>query len=310
MMLPVSPRSDDSGRPVRGIGLKLVSVLCLAAMAACVKYLGSAIPAGQVVFFRGLISMAVIALVAWRTGGLQVLKTRNWRAHAARSIFGAVSMFCWFVSLTLIPLAEMMAISFTVPLFLTVLAMAFLHEQIHAYRWTALAVGFAGVIVIVGPELVTGAGSAAGVSIALLAAVLAAFALMFLRRMSGQENALTITFYFFLTSSVLALATLGWGSWPMPTGNQWLVLSLVGIFGVMGQLTMTYTYRYAEASLVAPLDYVNMLVALAIGYYLFGEIPHLSTWIGAPLVIAAGGIILWREYVRYRRIRSVSRIEP
>lgn len=310
MMPPVSTHSEDSHQAVLGIGLKLVSVLCLAAMAACVKYLGSAVPAGQVVFFRGLISIFVIAVVAWRTDGLRVLKTRNWRAHAARSIFGAVSMFCWFISLTLIPLAEMMAISFTVPLFLTVLAMLFLHEQIHAYRWTALAVGFAGVMVIVGPELVTGSGSALGVSVALAAAGLAAFALMFLRRMSGQEDALTITFYFFLTSSVVALATLVLGPWPMPTGKQWMLLAMVGIFGVMGQLTMTYTYRYAEASLVAPLDYVNMLFAIAIGYYVFGEIPHLSTWIGAPLVIAAGGIILWREYVRFRRIRSAGRIEP
>jgi drug/metabolite transporter (DMT)-like permease len=96
----------------------------------------------------------------------------------------------------------------------------------------------------------------------------------------------------------------------MPTGKQWLLLAMVGILGVMGQLTMTYMYRYAEASLVAPLDYVNMLVAVAIGYYVFGEIPHISTWIGAPLVIAAGGIILWREYVRFRRIRSASRLEP
>jgi drug/metabolite transporter (DMT)-like permease len=310
MMPPVSPRSDDSGQAVLGIGLKLFSVLCLAAMAACVKYLGSDVPAGQVVFFRGLVSIVVIAVVAWRTAGLKVLKTRNWRAHAARSIFGVVSMFCWFVSLTLIPLAEMMAISFTVPLFLTVLAMLFLGEQIHAYRWTALAIGFAGVMLIVAPDLVTGTGSALGVSIALAAAVLAAFALMFLRRMSGQEDALTITFYFFLTSCVVAVVTLAIAPWPMPTPGQWLWLAMVGIFGVMGQLAMTYCYRYAEASLVAPLDYVNLLVAIAIGYYVFGEIPNLSTWVGAPLVIAAGGIILWREYVRYRRIRSAGRIAP
>lgn len=309
-MQSVLLRSDDSRHAVFGIVLKLVSVLCLAAMVACVKALGSAIPAGQVVFFRGVISIIVIAVVAWRTLGLQVLKTRNWRAHAARSVFGAVSMFCWFISLTLIPLAEMMAISFTVPLFLTVLAMLFLKEMIHAYRWTALAVGFAGVMLIVGPELVSAQGSALGVAVALAAAVLAAIALMFLRRMSGKEAALTITFYFFVTSTAMALATLALGPWPMPSGTQWLLLALVGIFGVLGQLTMTFTYRYAEASLVAPLDYVNMLFAIAIGYYFFGEVPHLSTWIGAPLVIVAGGIILWREYVRFSRVRSASRIEP
>lgn len=309
-MPPVSQSPDDSHHAILGIGLKLVSVLCLAAMAACVKYLGPAVPAGQAVFFRGAIAMVVIAVVAWRTEGLRVLKTRNWRAHASRSLAGAISMFCWFISLTMIPLATMMSISFTVPLFLTVLAMIFLRERIHAYRWTALAIGFLGVIVIVGPGLVEGSGSSFGVGIALTAAVLAAFALMFLRRMSGQEHALTITFYFFLTSTVLALATLVFGAWPMPTHQQWFLLALVGGFGVLGQLAMTYSYRYAEASLVAPLDYVNMLVAIAIGFYVFGEIPHVSTWIGAPLVIAAGGIILWREYASLRRIRSAGRIVP
>lgn len=309
-MPPVSQSPDVSHHAILGIGLKLVSVLCLSAMVACVKYLGPAVPAGQAVFFRGAIAMVVIAVVAWRTEGLRVLKTGNWRAHASRSLAGAISMFCWFISLTMIPLATMMSISFTVPLFLTVLAMIFLRERIHAYRWTALAIGFLGVIVIVGPGLVDGSGSSLGVGIALTAAVLAAFALMFLRRMSGQEDALTITFYFFLTSTVLALATLVFGAWPMPTHQQWFLLALVGGFGVLGQLAMTYSYRYAEASLVAPLDYINMLAAIAIGFYIFGEIPHVSTWIGAPLVIAAGGIILWREYATLRRIRSAGRIVP
>jgi drug/metabolite transporter (DMT)-like permease len=310
MMPAVSTHRDESRHTILGISLKFASVLCLAGMASCVKYLGSAVPAGQVVFFRGVIAMVVIAAVAWRGEGLHVLKTRNWRMHASRSLAGAFSMFCWFISLTLIPFAEMTAISFTVPLFLTVLAMVFLREQIHWYRWTALGIGFAGVLIIVGPDLAASQGDPLGAGIALTAAVLAAFALMFLRRMSGHENALTITFYFFLTSTVLAVLSLVFEPWPMPSRAQWLPLAMVGIFGVMGQLTMTYSYRYAEASLIAPLDYVNMLIAIAIGFYIFGEIPHVSTWIGAPLIISAGGVILWREYVKLKRIRSLGRIEP
>jgi len=310
-MMPAVPSSrDHSHHAILGVGLKLVSVFCLASMVACVKYLGADVPPGQVIFFRGVISMLVIAAVAWRTDGLGVLRTRNWRAHASRSIAGALSMFCWFIALTMIPLAEMTAITFTVPLFLTVLAMLFLHELIRWYRWTALAVGFAGVLVIVGPDLVAAEGNALGVGVALAAAVLAAFALMFLRRMSGHEHALTITFYFFLTSTVLALATLALEPWPVPTGAQWVALGMTGGFGVVGQLAMTYCYRYAEASLVAPLDYLTMLFAIAIGFYVFGEVPRASTWIGAPLVIAAGGIILWREYARFRKIRSAGPMEP
>jgi drug/metabolite transporter (DMT)-like permease len=95
----------------------------------------------------------------------------------------------------------------------------------------------------------------------------------------------------------------------MPQGKQWLLLGMTGLFGVAGQLLLTYCYRYAEASLVAPLDYVNMIFAVAIGFYVFGEVPHVSIWVGAPLVIASGAIILWREYATLRRIRSAGAID-
>lgn len=307
IMPTVSSTSHDAGRALTGVGFKLFSVLCLMAMAASVKALGGTVPAGQVVFFRGLISMVVIAAIAWRMGNFRLLTTGNWRAHAARSIAGSLSMFCWFISLTMIPLAEMSAISFTVPLFVTLLALAFLGERIHAYRWTALAVGFAGVLIIVGPDLLASESAAFGKGIGLAAAIFAAFALMFLRRMSDSEHALTITFYFFVTSTALALLTLPFRPWPMPAGEQWLLLGMTGVFGVLGQLAMTWSYHYAEASLIAPLDYLNLLVATAIGYYVFGEVPQAATWVGAPLVIAAGAIILWREY---RRLPRHVRAEP
>ncbi len=306
--MPAVPAVDEHANPVLGISFKLASVVCLAGMAACVKALGSSIPAAQAIFFRGVISMFVLTIIAWRGEGLHVLKTRNWRGHAMRSIAGSLSMFCWFTALTLIPFAQMTAISFTVPLFLTVLAMVVLGERIHMYRWTALGIGFAGVVIIVAPALSEGSGNMLGIAVSLLAAVLAAFALLALRRMSGEEHAITITFYFFVTSSTLAVLTLVFEGWPLPQGTQWLLLGLTGLFGVLGQLFMSYTYRYAEASLVAPLDYVNMLIAVTIGYYVFGEIPRWSTWIGAPLVIASGGIILWREYVKLKRIRSAHKI--
>jgi drug/metabolite transporter (DMT)-like permease len=295
----VSSSVHDPRRAITGVGFKLLSVLCLSGMAASVKALGGAVPPGQVVLFRGLISMAVIAGFAWHLGGLRLLRTGNWRGHAARSLAGSLSMFCWFISVTMIPLAEMTAISFTVPLFVTLLALAFLGERIHVYRCTALVVGFAGVLVIVGPALLAGGeGHALGQAIGLVAAVFAAFALMFLRRISGSEHALTITFYFFLTSTLIAILTLPFWPWPMPTGEQWLLLGMTGIFGVFGQLAMTWSYHYAETSLIAPLEYLNLLVAAAIGFYVFDEVPQASTWLGAPLVIAAGAIIVWREYRR------------
>lgn len=293
------PNHASAHRPVLGIVLKLTSVVLLSTMAVCVKYLGTDIPTGQTIFVRGVISIVVLAAIAWGTEGLHLLGTRNLRSHALRSLSGTVSMFCWFTGLTLIPLADMTAIVFTAPLFLTVLAMLFLGERIHRYRWTALGLGFAGALIMIGPHLSFGGGSLLGASVGLGAAVFAALGMMFLRSMSGGggEHAITITFYFSLTSMLCAAATAVAG-WPMPTAEQWLLIVLAGVFGVFGQLLMTFSYRYAEASTIAPLDYANLLVAMLYGYLLFAEVPGASTWVGASLVVAAGLIILWREYRR------------
>jgi drug/metabolite transporter (DMT)-like permease len=206
-------------------------------------------------------------------------------------------MFSLYFALTRIPFAEVTAITFAAPMFLTVLAMLFLGERIHRYRWTALALGFVGVLIIIGPQLSFGRGDAAGVAAAVSAAVFSALAMMFLRGMSGGggEHAVTITFYF-STTAMLCAALTAFGGWPMPTGREWLVIVLAGVFGVLGQLLMTFSYRYAEASTIAPLDYTNLLWAVACGYFVFGESPRIWTWIGAPLVVGAGLLILWREY--------------
>jgi drug/metabolite transporter (DMT)-like permease len=211
-------------------------------------------------------------------------------------------MFCWFTALTLIPLADFTAISFTAPLFLTVLAMLLLGERIHAYRWSALAIGFIGVVITIGPHLTLG-GSSVGVLVAFGAAVFSALAIATLRGMSGSagEHPLAITFYFSVTTVACSAVTVLWG-WPMPTGEQWALIVVAALFGVSGQLLMTMSYRYAEASTLAPLDYTNLLLAVGFGYYIFSEVPHWSMWIGAPLVIAAGLIILWREYRRYAEV--------
>jgi len=294
--------NEHQHRPVLGVFLKLSSVVLLSCLAACVKYLGSGVPTGQIIFVRGVISMAVLAFIAWQFHGFQILRTDRLRSHAVRSLAGTASMFCWFTALTMIPLADFTAISFTAPLFLTLLAMLLLGERIHVYRWSALAIGFVGVIITIGPHLTLG-GNSLGVLVAFGAAVFSAAAITTLRSMSGAggEHPLAITFYFSLTT-VICSALTAVGGWPMPTGEQWLFIIISALFGVSGQLLMTMSYRYAEASTLAPLDYTNLLLAVALGLVFFDEVPHWSMWIGAPLVIAAGLIILWREYRRYAAV--------
>lgn len=272
-------------------------------MTLCVKLLGPQIPPGQSIFVRGIISVLVLAFIAWRTQGLQLLQTRNWRSHALRSLSGTVSVFCLFIAVTMIPLADATAISFTAPMFLTVLALVFLGEKIHRFRWTALGIGFLGVLIMIGPHLSFSQGVSLGVMAALGNAVFSAIAMVFLRSMSGREHAITITFYFSLTTMACAALTALQG-WPVPTTTQWLLIVLTGLFGVFGQLLLTYSYRYAEASAIAPLDYSNMIMAVILGYVFFGEIPSLAVWIGAPLVVGAGLIILWREYYLKKQLST------
>ena len=126
-----------------------------------------------------------------------------------------------------------------------------------------------------------------------------------LRAMSGAEHAITITFYFSITFMICAALT-AFSGWPVPTGTQTLLIVLAGLFGVFGQLLMTYSYRYAEASTIAPLEYTSMIMAITLGYLFFGEVPKASVWIGAPLVIAAGSLVLWREHSLKKQISPAS----
>ena len=291
-------------RPVLGVTLKLISVFMLAGMTACVKYLGTQIPIGETIFVRGLIATLVLVVFARYTVGLKVLHTQSWQSHARRSLAGTVSMFCLFAALTMTPLAEVTGITFTSPLFITLLAMPFLGEKIHAFRWAALICGFVGVTIIISPHIGLSTNpqpitptthSSLGIVAAFSAALFAALAMIFLRKMSGGEHAITITFYFLLTSSVCSLLTLPWG-WILPNQTQGILLLLIGLFGVLGQLIMTYAYRYAEASTLAPLDFTNMVLTVAIGYWLFGETPSWSLWLGMPLILISGLLIFWNEY--------------
>jgi drug/metabolite transporter (DMT)-like permease len=296
-------------RPILGIAFKLASVVLFAGMTVCVKLLGDDIPIGQSIFVRGVISVIVLALIAWRTEGLHLLKTSNVRSHALRSLSGTVSMFCLFAAVTQIPLADVTAIAFTAPMFLTILAMLFLGEKIHRFRWTALGFGFLGALIMIGPHLSFAENSSLGALTALGAAMFSAIAMTFLRSMSGGEHAITITFYFSLTFMACAALT-ALGGWPMPTAYQAWLIVLAGLFGVFGQLLMTYSYRYAEASTIAPLDYTNMIMSVLLGYLFFDEIPALSIWLGAPLVVGAGLIILWREYYLKKQLLLASTATP
>ena len=267
-------------------------------MAAIGRHLGDHIPVGQLVFFRSAFAFVPIGIVMFATGqGLSALATKNPLSHARRAFTGVCAMFTYFGALTYLPLADVTAISFASPLIVVVLAALILGEAVRLYRWSAVAVGFVGVLIMVSPHLGAGygaQGSGFGVGLAVANAILVAFTMIFIRLMSGTESALAITFYFQLTCTIVSALTLPF-AWATPSGFELLLLMALGILGGIGQLFMTNGYRFAQASTLANFDYVAMIWAIGFGWLFFKELPAAAVYAGAVIVIGSGLFIVWRE---------------
>jgi drug/metabolite transporter (DMT)-like permease len=287
-----------SSRPLLGIGLKVAATLVFMFMAVIARGLGDAFPVGQVVFFRSLFAFVPIGIVMlYSSMRIADLRTTKPWAHARRATSGVLAMFTYFASLMYLPIADVTAISFASPLIVVVLAAFILGETVRAYRWSAVGVGFVGVLIMVSPHLGEGysqSGASTGVMLAFANAFLVAFTMIFIRLMSASEPALVIAFYFQLACTLISACTLPF-AWATPSGAELLLLVTLGILGGVGQLLMTNSYRYAEASTLANFDYAAMIWAILLGWLFFSELPAPAVYIGAVIVIASGLFIVWRE---------------
>jgi drug/metabolite transporter (DMT)-like permease len=286
---------------LKGILLKLISALMFAVMAALVRSLGAEIPVGQVVFFRAAFAIVpVVVIYALRNELKAAAHTKRLSGHVGRGMIGLIGMFCNFASLARLPLAEATAISFAGPLITVALAAIMLKERVRIYRWSAVCVGFLGVLVMLAPHFDVGrlAGSTSaqtlGAMLALTGAACNAGAVIQTRRLTDTETTSSIVFYFSLICAVGGLLTLPFG-WAMPTTWQFGALIAVGVIGGLAHLILTESYRYAPASVVAPFDYTTILFAFLLGYFMFGEVPTAIVVVGAAIVVAAGLFVLWRE---------------
>lgn len=287
--------------PLRGIFLKIASVVVFTAMATAIKTVASDVPPGQTVFFRSLFAMPVILVWLAYSGHLRDgLVTKNPMGHVWRGLVGTIAMGCGFTALGLLPLPEVTAIGYASPLLVVVFAAMFLGEQVRVFRISAVVLGMIGVLIIVGPRLsVIGtdqldALQTLGVVITLAGATFAALAQIFVRKLITKESTPAIVFYFSLTATVLSLVTLPFG-WVMPNGGQAMLLVLAGLAGGVGQILLTNSYRHADASVIAPFEYSSMLLAIVIGMFLFDEVPTPTVLAGASIVVLAGLLIIWRE---------------
>lgn len=286
--------------PIRAIALKVASVLVFILMATVIKITAAEVPAGQQVFFRSLFAIPVILLwLLLRGEGARVLRTHRPLGHFYRGLIGTSAMALGFAATGMLPLPEVTAIGYAAPLLTVIFAAMFLGEEVRAFRLAAVALGLAGVMIVLSPRIsALGEGLTTreqlGAALALTGAGCTSLAQIFVRKLVQEEPAATIVFWFSVTSTLLALLTLPWG-WVMPGPRTAMLLVSLGLLGGIGQILMTSAFRYADASLVAPFEYASMLFALAIGYFWFAEVPTLPMLAGAGLVILAGVLIIWRE---------------
>lgn len=288
-----------------GIFLRLCSGLCFTAMTGLIKVLADAIPLGQVVFFRSAVAMIPLVIYLWLQGDFPGgLHTQKPLSHIIRCGLGILAMFCSFAAIQLIPIAEITTIQYLSPVFIVILARWLLQEAVNPRRWLGVALGLAGVLLFTLPNFSgeMSERSLLGIGLGLLSALLIAGALLQVRRLSQMgENPGAIAFYFALTGTVVGgvLALFQWGA---PTPMQWLLLIGIGLLGGIAQILMTLSFRYAEASAMAPYEYVSILWAVLMGMCFFSEIPDMIFLLSAPLIVA-GAFVARPRNSRYRTIR-------
>ena len=288
-------------RPLRGISFKIASVLVFIVMAALIKATSAHVPPGQAVFFRSLFAIPVIvAWLAWRRELHTGLRTVQPMGHVWRGVVGTTAMGLGFAGLGYLPLPEVTAIGYAAPLLTVVFAAMFLGEEVRAFRISAVVLGLVGVLIVLSPRLTAlqddavETAEALGAMLVLGGAVFAALAQVFVRKLVVTESTSAIVFWFSATATLLSLVTLPFG-WVIPSGREAAMLVAAGLLGGVGQILLTSGYREADASVVAPFEYVSMLFALGFGYFLFDEVPTATMLFGALLVVTAGILIIWRE---------------
>ena len=278
---------------LRGSVLMLASFLAFAVMTASIKGLGQGVPLPQILVIRQVI-MTALLLPLFLPDINGALVTRHLGLQFLRGMCSLGAMLCGFTALVHVPLADATALGFSQVLFVTVAAVLILKETVGPRRWVATGIGFVGVLIMLRP------GSGALDPYALLAVAGAAFGAgitITVRLLAQVERTATILLYqaIILIAAMLP-PTIQW--WTPPTPFEWLLLGLIGVFGTAGQFLITKAFQAGEAAALAPLDFVRLLLAVAIGFVIFAEVPDAVSLAGAALVVGATIYTMRRNAVR------------
>lgn len=287
-------------KPLYALGLRLLAAMVLATLVMTVKLTAqSGVAFPEILFWRQIPS--AILILGWLAlrGEMARLNTRRLPAHARRAMIGMTGMFFTFGAPLLLPLAVATTLGFTTPIFAVILSALLLREKIGPVRWLAVALGFAGVVVIAQPGnfVLPPLGAAVGLGAGFMVALIS----IQVRDLGRTEEPLSIVFWFAaLSAPVLALGLPFYASSHTPW--QWFLLLGGGVLGLVGQLLLTASLRYGQVASVVVMDYSSLIWATLFGWLIWEELPPGSTWLGAPLVIAAGAVIAWREHLHNRRL--------
>ena len=275
---------------------RLTSVIAFVTMGALIKIAEArGARLGELLFFRQLFALPVVLTAVIAGPGLGTLRTKRIGSHVVRTGVGLTSMAFMFTTVMLLPLAESTTMQFTVPIFATILGAIILKEPTGWHRWVAVVAGFTGVLIVAQPG--SGHIPLIGAITGLTAALMSASVSILLRRIGQTELATTTVFYFSVLSFPVLLPIFIIQMVPHDI-QTWGLMILIGLTGGVGQIAMTKSLTLAPVAVVVPMDYSGLLWASLYGYLLFDVLPAPMTWLGAPIIVASGLYIVWREHRR------------
>ncbi len=284
--------ADSARNRLTGIGLISLTYVCFTLLDGSAKWLVQSVPVLMVVWLRFLTQTLLASALLFPLRGKALVRTRHLRWHVVRGLMFVAMTGMNFWALQFLQLTVTASIFFTVPILVALLSAPLLGEKLDAKRWTAILIGFAGVLVIVRP------GSESfhpALLLSMVNAVLYAMFNMMTRKLAAYDPPETIQFLPAVVASVV-LAPFALASWQAPPGwYEWVVLCLMGVFGGTGHYLLALAHRYAPASTLAPFLYQQILYMALFGYLVFGSVPDAAVWIGAAIVIASGLYLFSRE---------------
>lgn len=284
---------------MRGILLMCGSTLCFALMHAMIRHASAELPPLVIAFFRNVLGLLVFAPI-FLSQGFGFLRTKRIGLHAFRSLLNAGAMLMFFSALAITPIAHVTALGFSAPIFAAVLSVVLLGEKIRARRWTAIIIGFVGVLVILRPGMIP---IDAGSALVLASAVLWAIVLMIIRVMGRTESSMTITAYMNLFLSLFSFGPALW-VWVWPSAEGWIWLVLIGFTGTVAQIGLSQAMKETEPTVVMPFDFLRLIWVAALGWVAFGEVPDRFVWIGGAIIFSSGFYLAWRERQNARRVNQ------